>query len=421
MLSMIDRGPGTPRPETDPDGEPARSTKGEMDVGTDEVVSKTSEPLPSQRDLFDLPAGVTFLNCAYIAPPLRAVIRAGRDAVHRSKRLWELHADEWFAGPEALRAAAAPLMGADADGVALVPAASYGIAIAAANVPVERGQNIVVLDEQFPSNVYAWRTLARARDAEIRTARKEPSDAWTDAVLDAIDDDTGVVAVPNGHWTDGALVDLIRVAERARAVEAALVVDASQSIGAYPTDVAAIRPDFLVTVGYKWQLGPYGLGYLYADPKYRETGVPIERSWMTRAGAEDFAGLVDYVDAYRPGARRFDMGEYPQFVLLPMALAALRQLLEWGVERVQASLARLTDRIGTEAREMGLSALPSHERMGHMIGVRFPDGIPDALPGRLADTRIHVSVRGDSIRVAPHVHNDEDDIARLLSVLREFA
>lgn len=376
--------------------------------------------LPVQRELFDLPSDVAFLNCANMSPQLRAATAAGIEAVRQKARPWGVSGEGWFKSAEALRTAAANLMGVDADGIALIPAVSYGIAVAAANVPLRKGQNVVVLHEQFPSNVYAWRELASVRAAEMRTARKEPSDAWTDAVVDAIDENTAIVAVPNCHWTDGALVDLVRVSERARAVGAALVVDASQSFGVYPLDMAAVQPDFLVSVGYKWQLGPYSLGYLYASPKWRETGKPLEASWMTRAGAENFAALVDYVEEYRIGARRFDMGEFPQFVLAPMALAGISQLLEWTVERIQATLRRLTDLVMEEALAIGCDALASDCRVGHLIGVRLRGGIPAALPKRLEEARVFVSVRGDAIRVSPHVYNGDEEVARFISVLREL-
>jgi selenocysteine lyase/cysteine desulfurase len=381
------------------------------------MTGEATAPLPCQRAQFDLPPDVVYLNAAFMGPRLRAVGEAGAAALARTSEPWTLEAADWFAGPERLRAVAARLLGADADDVALVPAVSYGIAIAAANLPLERGQRIVVLDEQFPSNVYAWRDMARASGAELRTVRKEPHDAWTDAVVEAIDEDTAIVAVPNGHWTDGALVELERVGERARAVGAALVVDASQSFGAYPLDVAAVRPDFLVSVGYKWQLGPYGLGYLYVDPK-RRNGRPLEASWAARAGAEDFAGLVRYADAYRAGARRFDMGEFAQFQLGPMALAALTQIEAWGVARIQAALGALTARVAEGAAALGCDVLAAERRLDHLVGLRFPGGIPRELPRRLAAERIFVSVRGDAIRVAPHVHNHTDDAERLLAVLR---
>lgn len=384
-------------------------------------MSPSSEFLPPQRDLFDLPEDVTFLNCSYMSPQLRSVTAAGLEAVRGKNAPWEIQADDLFSGSEALRSAAAALMGADADAVAIVPAVSYGIAIAAANLPVAAGMNIVILHEQFPSNVYAWLDRARDTGAAVRTVRREPSAGWTEAVLEAIDEDTAVVAVPNCHWTDGALLDLERIGERARGVGSALVVDASQSFGAFPIDVARVRPDFLVSVGYKWQLGPYGPGYLYVAPAWRETARPLEASWLTRAGAEDFSGLVNYVDAYRPGARRFDMGGFPKFVLGPMALAGLAQLEVWGIARVQATLRRLTDRIASGAEGIGCSVLPREERVGHMLGIRFPDGTPADLLTRLQAERVFVSVRGDAIRVSPHLYNDERDVDRLIAVLREHA
>ncbi len=368
--------------------------------------------------LFEIPEEVTYLNCAAMSPQMKAVTAAGAQASKQKEAPWTISADDWFSHAEDLRGLAGRLMGSDADGVALVPAVSYGMAVAAANLPVRKGQNIVTLRDQFPSNVYAWRDLASRSDATVRIVEKSAADAWTDAVVAAIDDDTGVVAVPNCHWTDGALVDLVAVGARARSVGATLAVDASQSFCAYPMDVREVQPDFLVSVGYKWQLGPYGLGYMYVAPQWRDTGAPLEESWLTRRGAEDFESLVNYTDGYREGARRFDMGGFPQFVLAPMARAALTQIHEWSVANVQASISRLTSRIASAAEELGCSVLASTNRVGHIVGLRLPGGIPDVLMKRLSEERIHVSIRGDSLRIAPHLYNDEADCDRLIAVMR---
>ena len=172
--------------------------------------------------------------------------------------------------------------------------------------------------------------------------------SWTDAVEQAIDESTAVVTVPQRHWTDGCRVDLERVAKRVREVGAALVIAASQSLRASALDLSRVQPDFLVSVGYKWILGPYGLGYMYVAPRWRESGFPLEQSWLTRAGSEDFTRLVDYTDEYRPGARRFGMGEFPQFVFVPMATTALRQILAWGVTQIQTALSEITTKIPTQ-------------------------------------------------------------------------
>jgi selenocysteine lyase/cysteine desulfurase len=160
---------------------------------------------------------------------------------------------------------------------------------------------------------------------------------------------------------------------------------------------------------------------LYVAPQWREKGVPLEQSWLARAGSEDFARLLDYTDAYRVGARRFDMGEFPQFVLVPMAIAALEQIRAWGVERIQQTLSILVSHVASEAVNIGASTVDAAERMGHLTGIRLAGGLPHGLAGALAEAQVYVSIRGDSVRVAPHLYNDRSDIDRFLVVLRQYA
>ena len=378
----------------------------------------SAAPLGSQRTLFEIPDDVTYLNCASMSPQLRTVTTAGIAAVRAKAQPWNYRAIDWFAGAEPLRELFARVIGADADSIALVPAASYGLAVAAANVPVRAGQSIVALDREFPSGAYTWRALAERTGARVVTVRRETGSTWTDALLAALEPDVAIVATPACHWTDGSLIDLERLAPAVRAIGAALVIDASQAAGAHPIDVRVVQPDFLVTVGYKWLMGPYSLGYLYVAPKWHAQGTPIEQSWMTRAGAEDFTRLVDYADEFRPGARRFDMGEFSQFTLLPMSVAGLTQVLEWGVPRIAAGIGALTSRIAAEAEALGCEVPAEGDRVRHMLGVRLPDGLPSGFADRLAAARVHVSLRGDSIRVAPHLYNDERDVERFIDVVR---
>src|SRR5260370_12677339 len=121
----------------------------------------------SPRALFEIPEDVTYLNCANMAPQLRSITEAGLAAVRARATPWMLPTKDWFFPAETLRNLAAQVLGTDSDSVALVPAVSYGIATAAANLPVAPGQSIVVLDQEFPSNVYAWRALARRTGARI--------------------------------------------------------------------------------------------------------------------------------------------------------------------------------------------------------------------------------------------------------------
>ncbi len=379
--------------------------------------ASTVVALPCQRDLFELPDDLAYLNCAFMAPQLRGVTEAGVAAVRRKAAPWTLKPADFFDDLEVARDLVARLVGGDADGVAVVPSASYGLSLAAANLPIPPGRTVVVLAEQYPSNVYPWRdAVARGGGRLVSVARPADGD-WTAAVLAAIDDATAVVAVPNCHWTDGGLLDLGRVGHAARARGAALVVDATQSLGALPFDVRTVQPDFLVAAGYKWLLGPYSLGFCWVAP-HRRDGRPLEFHWAGRAGSEDFARLVEYTDALRPGARRYDVGEASNFVLLPMALAALRRLLDWGVAAVAATIAPLCDAVAAGATAAGAVVAPAALRAPHIVGLRLPGGPPPDLASRLADANVVVSLRGDAVRVSPHVYNTAADVERFLAVLR---
>jgi selenocysteine lyase/cysteine desulfurase len=374
--------------------------------------------LENQRELFELPEGITYLNCAYMSPQLRSVREVGEWAVARKARPWEITPDHFFEDAEKSRALFARLVGAQADGVALIPSVSYGIAVAAANVKVESGEDILILEDQFPSNVYSWRELAARKEAKVVTVPRPPDHDWTSAVLGHLGENTAVVAVPNCHWTDGSLLELRRIGGRAREVGAALVVDGIQSLGAHPFDVAEVGPDFLVASAYKWLLGPYGVGFLYVGEDYRE-GAPIEHNWINRRGSENFSGLVGYEDAFQPGARRYDVGERSNFVLLPMATEALRQILDWGVENVSETVGTLTDVIEEEAKKRGIEAIPAQRRARHMVGLKLGSHAPQDLAARLAREGVFVSVRGESVRLSPHLYNTAEEVDRLFAALAE--
>ena len=372
--------------------------------------------LGNQRELFEIPEGICYLNCAYMSPQLRSAREVGERAVSRKSRPWEITPDQFFEDVEKTRALFARLVGADADGVALIPSVSYGMAVAAANVEVKPGENILILGDQFPSNVYPWRKLAARKDAKLVTVPRPADHDWTTAVLGHLDEDTAIVAVPNCHWMDGSLLDLARVGERARQAGAALVVDGTQSLGAHPLGVGEVRPDFLVAGAYKWLLGPYGVGFMYVGEVYRE-GEPIEHNWINRRGSEDFARLVGYQEAFQPGARRYDVGERSNFVLLPMANETMRQILDWGIANVSETIGGLTDLIEKRAKERGIEAIPAKRRARHMIGLKLGSAVPEDLAARLAESGVFVSVRGESVRVSPHLYNTAEDVDRLFGVL----
>lgn len=369
--------------------------------------------LPNQRHLFEIPDDVSYLNCAYMSPLMRAVVKAGSAGLARKAHPWEIAPDDFFIQTEQLRGLAARLFHSSADEVALVSSAGYGVETAARNLPVSRGQKILVLSEQFPSHVYPWRRVAEEKGAEIATVPWPDDGDWTAAVLHMLGDDVAIAALPHTQWTSGGLLDLERIGAECRRHGTALALDLTQSLGAYPFDVTKVQPDFAVAAGYKWLLSPYSTGVLYVAPKWHG-GQPLEAGWIQRANSRRFAELIHYTDAYQAGARRFDMGECCNFALVPGMIAALEQVLAWGIEEISETIGALTGRL---AGKVGMVAIPERLRAPHYLCLRAA-GMPVAsLAERLAKERIYVSVRGASIRVTPHVYNSEEEIDRLAGLL----
>jgi selenocysteine lyase/cysteine desulfurase len=375
--------------------------------------------LPCQRHLFDISDDVAYLNCGYMSPLMKPVIEAGAAGLARKAHPWELTADKFFTGAEEFRTTAAELLDCSADCIAIVPSASYGMATAARNLPVRKGQTILVLDEQFPSNYYPWQRLAEENGAFLKIVPWPEDHDWTTAVLNHLTPDVAIAALPQVQWTSGVRLDLVRIGEVCRKLGCALALDLTQSLGALPFNTREVQPDFFVAAGYKWLMGPYSTGLLYVAPKWH-AGRPLEENWIQRANARDFSSLILYTPEYDEGARRFDMGERSNFALLPAATRAMKQLLDWNVTQISETAGALNRQLATAAAELGFSSPPDELRAPHYLCLRRKAGVPRELPEILAHEKVFVSVRGSSVRVTPHVYNSMQDLERLIACLRRI-
>ena len=368
------------------------------------------------RHLFSIPRDVCYLNCAYMSPLLNRVVAAGRAGLEAKAQPWQVTPADFFTSTESGRNAFSTLLGATPDDIAIIPAVSYGMAVAASILPVQPGQRVLLLDEEFPSVIYAWQTRARASGAEAALIPRPANDDWTGAVLEQIDDRTALAALPALHWTDGARLDLVRVGAALRARGAALALDLTQSLGVMPFDLAAVQPDVVVAACYKWLLGPYSTGFMYVAPRWQD-GPPLEHNWIAREGSENFGGLVRYRDEYQPGARRYDVGEPSNFALMPAAVAALEQILAWNPARISETLGGVTREIARRAAPLGLTCVDDAIRAPHYLGLRREGGLPAGLGERLAAQQVFVSTRGAALRITPHLYNDSADLDRFEAAL----
>ncbi|WGK66022.1 aminotransferase class V-fold PLP-dependent enzyme [Croceiramulus getboli] len=380
--------------------------------------------LDCQKALFSLPEDITYLNGAYMSPQLRSVEEIGIENLKRKSQPHLIQQEDFFSDRRTLCERFATLINAaDARSCVIIPSVSYGTATVAKNIPLERGDQILLVDEQFPSNVYAWQELAREHQAEVQLIQapkgfEQRGLRWNENILHAITQKTKVVAMPHVHWADGTQFDLVKIGQLCRKVGAKLIIDGTQSVGALPFDVNQIQPDALICGGYKWLMGPYSLGLAYYGPHFDE-GKPIEYNWMNRHQSENFSALTQYQDQYQPKAGRYSVGESSNFILVPMLLRALDQLLAWTPAKIQQYCGEIQQEAIPQLQALDCYIEENAYRAFHLFGVYLPEGAPiEILKDRFRESKIYLSYRGKAVRVSPGVYNTKQDLEQLVTIFK---
>jgi selenocysteine lyase/cysteine desulfurase len=376
--------------------------------------------LPCQRHLFSIPGDVTYLDAAYMTPIPQSAVDAGIRGVNVKAAPWDMTIDSYYDEVEKARELAASFIGASADDIAVIPATSYGIAVAAANVDVPAGSVILMMENEHTSHRYAWYELARQKGARVVTVQRQPDEPWAPAIVKAIRESDAPVSVVAGtivHWFEGMSVDIEAVAQATHAAGASLVMDGTQWVGAVPFDVSRVRPDFLSFATYKFLLGPYRLAFLYAGKDWQRKGRPIEFHSWNRTGGERPDFYLETMPDYLPGARRFDMGERSDFAVLPIAINSLELIKSWGIAAVHERLVNLNRLVWEQADMFGFTGPKPEQRAGHISVVELGDRYRADLARRLRENKAFVTVRGTKMRITPHVYNDEQDIRKFFALV----
>ena len=356
-----------------------------------------------------------------MTPQPRRVLQAAIDGAKQRATPWQVTPADFFNKVEILREAFANQVSCSSENIAIVPSAGYGISVAANNLAIESGEIIMVLDDQFPSNFYSWQRLAQCSGAEIQVVTKQDEQTWASAILDCLrqfGDRIRIAALARHHWSTAESIDLDAVSPALRQQGTQIALDLTQSVGAFPIDMAEISPDFMVAAAYKWQFCPYGISFRYVGDQHCD-GIPIEEAWMSRDGAEDFSQAASYADRYQSGARRFDAGQRSSFSNVAGAIAALEIINEWGVSNIALELEKTNQRIAEILTELGFETVDEHSRAPHFQSARLPNVDTGRLASLLVADGVYVSQRGDRLRLAPHLYTDQQDLKHFEASLRK--
>lgn len=386
-------------------------------IGSQAASEKCKTLSPSEvRSLFPIAGKRVYLNNASIAPLALPVIDAVaafmadvRDNGDRNYPSWCRYADD------EIKSRIGRLIGADKTEIAFVKNTTEGLVTVTNGLDWREGDNVVIADIEYPSNVYCWMNLQR-RGVELRWVKNKNGRIRPADIDVAVNERTRVVSLSAVQFSNGFRLDLAETGEICRRRKVLLNLDAIQWLGCLHMDVHRYNVDFLSAGGHKWLLGPIGTGLLYCRRSSLEVLAPPSVGYHSVDKHEDH---LDYDLTFRSDAGRFEeaLVNFPGLWGLD---AAVKLLLEIGTEVVEKHVQRLCDLARDELGRLGCEIL-SPEGDGERSGIltfRSPRMLGGLLARHLSDAGIDVSPRGDRIRISPAVYNDESDICALADAIR---
>lgn len=324
----------------------------------------------------------------------------------------------WHQGVEKCRQTAATLVGADVDEISLVKNTTAGICVVAEGFPWKEGDNIVVPANEFPSNLYPWMIL-ESKGVETRRVPVEGGRLDLDRMAAACDDRTRIVSASWISYSSGWRSDVAALAQLAHDKGALFFLDAIQGLGVFPLDVNETGVDFLAADGHKWMLGPEGAGVLYVRRDHLDLLQATGVGWNSVRQERDF-GLIDL--NLKPTAERFEGGTQNMVGFLGLG-ASLELLLSLDIEAVGNRLLEVGNYACEKLSAAGATIACSRdpERASGIISFDFPGVAVDGARNRLLERGVVLSERGGRLRISPHAYNTEEEMDRLVEILKQEA
>ncbi|WP_309608396.1 aminotransferase class V-fold PLP-dependent enzyme [Flavobacterium sp.] len=379
----------------------------------------------SQKHLFQLDDRVHYLNCAYMSPLLKSVEESGINGMTLKRNPFLIKTTHFFELAEITKQNIGKLINAPSQNIAIIPSVSYGLASAIANLPLQNGNKAIVVGNEFPSGYNEIKKWCDNHKKELQIIQ-EPINSntkgrdWNSAILKNINKNTAAIVISSVHWTDGTKFDLKSIGQKCIENNVVFIVDGTQSVGVATIDVQLYNIDVLVCAAYKWLLGPYSIGFAYFGNRFAN-GIPLEEAWLNRSNAEDFTKLTQYTNEYKEGSNRYNVGEYSNFILLPMLNTAIEQLLNWGVQNITNYCENISKPLVDFLEKSNYSIEETDYRSKHLFGISLPTSLDlNMLLAALEKNNIYVSVRGNSIRVSIHMFNTSEDINSLKNILEAY-
>ena len=379
-------------------------------MGFDTIAKSQGELWVQYTEQFPVRQRLVYLNHAAVSPLCRPAAEAMQWLAADAMEYGSLHYAQWLETYERLRVAAARLMGAHRNEIALVKNTSEGIATVATGLKWRPGDKIVAFREEFPANFYPWKRLEETGARVEWLSYLDPLERIDQACRGA-----RLLAISFVQYLSGHRADLEAIGEICHRHGCIFLVDAIQGLGAFPVDVRRAHIDALAADGHKWLLGPEGCGILFVSEKLQEQVEPVEFGWTNVAGYADYASRDMTL---RPDAGRYECGTLNTIGCYGLR-ASIELLLEVGVAAVSSAVQRLGDLVaeGVRARGYELLGNRSAENGAGIVSFRKAGLEAAEIVNRLRTAGVTAAPRQGWVRVSPHFYISPDDIGGMLEAL----
>ncbi len=368
-------------------------------------------PIDWQKVRAEFPAlsGRTFLNTAtYGQLPTRARM-AALEHFERRDRLACTDFLSWFDDLDELRAAVGRLVGAGADDIAFITAASQGLATVLGGIEWKPGDEIVTLEHEFPNNLYGAQSLQGVIGKEC---------AWNQLEQN-ITPRTRLVLLSSVNYVTGLRPDFDGVIQRLREKNVLIYVDGTQSVGALQFDCAKTQPDFLSVDAYKWLISPNGAGFLYVRPEARKWLRPNVIGWRSDYNWRGVDSLHHGAPRLNESAEKYEGGmvAFPSLYGMQASIALMEEI---GPASIEARVLHLAGELRRQLVALGAELYPSEEPclLSQIVLAKLPGVDVSAFARQLQTEGIIVSARKGYLRVSAHFYNDEQDIEKLAAAVK---
>jgi kynureninase len=368
------------------------------------------------RDEFPILSRRTYLNsCSLGALSRRAVERVStfHDDWHDlGASAWY---ETWVGRMVELRTRVARMIAARPEEVALAASTSAALSVIASAFDYTSRNKVIIASLDFPTVAYQW--MVRPGVEIVRIPSDDGVAIDPQRVADAIDDRTAIVAISHVFFTTGAIQQTAAIAAAARRHGALFLLDAYQSAGQVPIDVAALGADVLLTGPLKWLLGGPGLAYMYVRNEWIHALRPTITGWF--AARDQFAFDIHEFE-FKDDARRFELGT-PALPTVHSALGGQDIIDEIGVPAIRARNSELTEHLLTGLRVRGFEIRGAAHAADRSAIVMIRHAEPAAAVQHLAAHGIIVDSRPGFVRVSPHFYNTTEELDHFIDVLARAA